>query len=70
MMLLEEALVCGGVSFHPPCTSRVYEGVHVRVTGRQIDRATIVLRSVVGGVEVRPPLGDLGRALFSQALER
>ena len=23
---------------------------------------------VVGGVEVRPPLGDLGRALFSQAL--
>ncbi len=24
--------------------------------------------SVVGGVEVRPPLGDLGCALFSQAL--
>ncbi len=24
--------------------------------------------SLVGGVEVRPPLGDLGRALFRQAL--
>ena len=27
-----------------------------------------LISSVVGGVEVRPPLGDLGRALFSQAL--
>ena len=27
-----------------------------------------LVSSVVGGVEVRPPLGDLGRALFSQAL--
>jgi hypothetical protein len=34
MMLLEEVLVRGGVSFDPPCTSRVDEGVRVRVTGR------------------------------------
>ncbi len=34
-MLLEEDLVCGGVSFHPPCTSRVGEGIRVRVTGRR-----------------------------------
>jgi len=27
-----------------------------------------LVSSVVGGVEVRPPLGDLGRAQFSQAL--
>ena len=35
MMLLEEVLVCGGVSFHPPCASRVDEGIRVRVTGRR-----------------------------------
>ena len=35
MMLLEEDLVCGGVSFHPPFTSRVGEGIRVRVTGRR-----------------------------------
>ena len=27
-----------------------------------------LISSVVGGVKVRPPLGDLGRALFSKAL--
>ncbi len=27
-----------------------------------------LISSVVGGDEVRPPLGDLGRALFRQAL--
>ena len=72
MMLLEEVLVCGGVSFHPPpCTSRVGEGIRVRVTrvgavpGLPVN---CLVSSVVGGVEVRPPLGDLGRALFSQAV--
>ena len=29
MMLQEEVLVCGGVSFHLPCTSRVDEGIRV-----------------------------------------
>ncbi len=39
MMLLEEVLVCGGVSFQPPCTSRgVDEGIHVRVTRRRSAR--------------------------------
>ena len=27
-----------------------------------------LISSVIGGAEVRPPLGDLGRALFRQAL--
>ncbi len=43
MMLLEEALVCGGVSFHPPCTSRVDEGIRIRVAGRRSARAASVL---------------------------
>ena len=58
MMLLEEVLVCGGVSFHPPYMSRVDEGIRVRVTGRRSARAA-------SGVEVRPLLGDLGCALIS-----
>jgi hypothetical protein len=71
-LLLEEVFVCGGVSFHPPCTSRVDEEICVRVTGRHSTRVASVvyclISSVAGGVEVRPPLGYLGRALFSQAL--
>jgi hypothetical protein len=43
MMLLEEVLVCGGISFHPPCTSRVAEGIRVRVMGRHSARAASVL---------------------------
>ena len=58
----------------PPCASRVDEGIRVRVTGRRSARAASVLpyllslTSVVGGVEVRPPLGDLGRALLSRSV--
>jgi hypothetical protein len=70
MKLLEEVLVlvCGGVScfivLHPPCASRVRAGA---VPGLPMK---CLISSVVGGVEVRrpPPLGDLSRGLFSQAL--
>ena len=67
VMLLGEVLVCGGVSFHPSCTSRVDEGIRVvgAVPGLPV---YCLVSSVVGGVEVRPLLGDLGRALFRQAL--
>lgn len=70
MMLLEEVLVCGGVSFHLPCTSRVGEGICIRVTGRRSARVASVLPYLLScwWLEVRPPLGDLDRALFSQAL--
>ena len=40
MMLLEEDLVCGGVP--SPCTSRVGEGIRVRVTGLRSARAASV----------------------------
>ncbi len=56
MVLLEEVLVCGGVSFLTPCTSRVEEGIRVRVKGRRSARAAPVyslISSVVGGVELR-----------------
>jgi hypothetical protein len=43
MMLLEEVLVCGGVSFHPPCTSRIDDRVRVRVTGQRSARAATKL---------------------------
>ena len=43
MMLLEEVLVCGGVSFRPPCTSRVDEEIRVHVAGRRSARAASVL---------------------------
>ncbi len=42
-MLLEEVLVYGGVSFQPPCTSRVHEEIRVRVTGQRNARAASVL---------------------------
>ena len=60
MMLLEEFSVCGSASFHP-CMSRVDEGIRVRVTGRRSAGLPVycLVSSVVGGVEVRPPLGDL-----------
>ena len=57
-----------------PCMSRVDEGIRVCVTGRRSARAASVLpcfcsvSSVVGGVEVRPPLGIFIRVLFSQAM--
>ena len=44
MMLLEEDLVCGSVSFQSPCTSRVDdEGIRVRVAGRRSARVASVL---------------------------
>ena len=62
IMLLEEVLVCGGVSFHPP----------LHVPGRRRDSrpcdgsaqcqgclCTAYISSVFGGIEVRPQLGDL-----------
>ena len=69
MVLLKKVLICGGVAFHSPCASRVDDrDSSVRrisaVPGLQV---YCLISSVVGGVEVFPPLGDLGRALFSQA---
>ncbi len=43
MMLLEGLYVCGGVSFPYPCTSRVDEGICVRVSGRRSARAASAL---------------------------
>ena len=43
MILMEEVLVYGGVSFRPLCTSRVDEGIRVRVAGRRSSRAASVL---------------------------
>ena len=55
-----------GFSTPPPCTARVDEGIRVRVTGLRLKGLTVHYLSfsvVVVGVEDRPPLGDLGRAL-------
>ncbi len=69
MMLFKEVLVCGGASFHTPCTSQVGEGIRVRVVGAVPGLPVYrLISSVVGGVEVCSPLGDFGRALFRQAL--
>jgi hypothetical protein len=38
MMLLEEVMVCGGVSFHLPCTSRVGEGIRTGIDRREFSR--------------------------------
>jgi hypothetical protein len=61
MMLLEEVFVCGGVSFHPPCTSRVGEGIRVRVMGRRSARFASVLPnllSVLDGALVKTKQGE------------
>ena len=71
MMLLEEVLVCGGVSFHPPLhvpgSAKGFASV-CRVGAVPGLPVYCLISSVVDGVEVRPPLGDFGRALFHQAL--
>ena len=51
---------------HPPCTTRVDEGIRVRVTGLRVQGMPVYhlfSSVVVVGVEDRPPLGDLGCAL-------
>ena len=65
MICLEGYSVCGGVH-SPPCTTRVDEGVRVRVTGLRVQGMPVYhlfSSVVVVGVEDRPPLGDLSRAL-------
>ena len=55
-----------GFSTPPPCTARVDEGIRVRVTGLRVQGLPVYYLSfsvVVVGVEDRPPLGYLGRAL-------
>ncbi len=68
MMLLKGVSVCGGVSFHPPArpgSARVFASVW-RVGAVPGLPVYCLISSVVDGVEVRPPLGDFGRALFRQ----
>ena len=68
MMSLEEVLVCVVVAFHLPCPG-LTKGVHPCDRSAQFrgcQSNLCLISSVVGGV-VCPPLGDLGRALFSQA---
>ena len=59
----------------PPCTSRVDEGIRVRVTGRRSARAASCQCTASSpqllaalSIEVLPSIGDLGRMLFRQAL--
>ena len=56
MMLLEEVLVCGGVSFHSPCTSRVDEGARVRVTGRCSAELELELELILSQMTQKPML--------------
>jgi len=62
MICLEEILLVVVVhlriSTSPPCTARVDEGIRVRVTGLRVQGLPVAV-----GVEDRPPLNDLGRAL-------
>ena len=67
MMLLEKVLVCGGVAFHPPLRVPGRRKGFIRVTAVPGLPVYCLISSVVDGVEVCPPLSDLGRALFSQA---
>jgi hypothetical protein len=49
---------------HPPCTTRVDEGIRVRVTASaRVPVHYLASSVVVVGVENRPPLGNLGCAL-------
>ena len=68
MMLLEEDLVCCGVSFHPPVRPGSAKGFESVWRVGAVPGLPGLISSVVCGIEVRPPLGDLGHALFSQAL--
>ncbi len=68
-MLLEEDLVWGGVSFHPPCTPRVDEGICVSVRIGAVPRLPVycLISSEIDGIEIRPPLGFRPRAVQPSA---